>query len=106
MTFAFHDFPRQEKELDRLSTALEGDPPCPGHDHDHHHDHHDELVGEGGGGEYSNKKYIDLDHTWAPTFFLDQGGKNASKIVVPPKKGLGEGILFVLLGEGKKPTLL
>ncbi len=32
--------------------------------------------------------------------FFPEGGKNASKIVVPPKMALGEGILFTLLGEG------
>ena len=29
-----------------------------------------------------------------------EGMKSASKIVVPPKMALGEGILFALLGEG------
>ncbi len=32
-------------------------------------------------------------------FFLE-GGKNASKIAVPQKMAIGEGILFALLGEG------
>ncbi len=32
--------------------------------------------------------------------FSRGGGKNASKIVVPPKMTLGEEILFALLGEG------
>ena len=40
-----------------------------------------------------------LGHTWAPTF-LPEGGKNDSKIVIPPKMALGKGILFALLGEG------
>ncbi len=30
---------------------------------------------------------------------FSRGGKNASKIVRPPKMALGEGILFALLGE-------
>ena len=33
-------------------------------------------------------------------FFSRGGGENASKIVIPPKMTLGEGILFLLLGEG------
>ncbi len=32
--------------------------------------------------------------------FFPEGGKNASKIVIPQKMALGEGILFALLGEG------
>ncbi len=38
-------------------------------------------------------------HTWAPTFF--KRGKIASKIVVPPKMVLGEGIFFAFLGRGR-----
>ncbi len=34
------------------------------------------------------------------TDFFPEGGKNASKIVVPTKMALGEGILFALLKEG------
>ncbi len=32
--------------------------------------------------------------------FFVEGGKNASKIVIPPKMAFLEGILFGLLGEG------
>ena len=32
--------------------------------------------------------------------FFPEGGKNTSKFVVPPKKALGEGILFPFVGEG------
>ncbi len=32
--------------------------------------------------------------------FFPEGGKNASKIVVPQKMALGAGILFALLGKG------
>ena len=32
--------------------------------------------------------------------FLPEGGKNASKFVVPPEMALGEGILFPCVGEG------
>ncbi len=31
--------------------------------------------------------------------FFQEGGKNASKIVIPPKMALGEGILLALLWE-------
>ena len=32
--------------------------------------------------------------------FFSEGRKNASKIVIPQKMALGEGMLFALLGEG------
>ncbi len=39
-------------------------------------------------------------HAHVGANFFPEGGKNASKIVIPPKMALGEGILFALLGEG------
>ncbi len=31
--------------------------------------------------------------------FFSDGGMNSSKVLIPPKMALGEGILFPLLGE-------
>ena len=36
------------------------------------------------------------------TDFFPERGKNALKIVTPPNMATGEGILFALLGEGKR----
>ncbi len=45
------------------------------------------------------QKTNNSDYTLAPTI-LPEGGKNASKFVIPPKMALGEGILFPPLGVG------